>query len=350
MTLSMINKYNKQLMTVVRDRNKKPYLRIALEAIHFGIFKKEFPSFYFGKFLYRKGIKNYNQYLSSKEVDKITFSKKFHKYEYASLLRNKLAFSLFTENNKLATPKLISYNFKKTFFLNSKTFTITSKYQLYDFFSNYFELTSLKKIFLKPLADMGGVGCMVMTKDTLKEDIKIYGSNILASDCVHQEVVIQHSEINKIYAHCINTIRFDTYIDKGNNIHILSAMMRFGQGGSFVDNASAGGFYVPLDMINGELKEKGCQRLKYGGKELLSHPDTGVIFKGYKIPFFKEACDLVIQAVTKIPDRIVGWDIAISKDGPVLIEGNDNNSFITPDIAYGGYLGHPMFQEIMKEA
>ncbi len=47
---------------------------------------------------------------------------------------------------------------------------------------------------------------------------------------------------------------------------------------------------------------------------------------------------------------MIGWDVAISENGPLIIEGNDNNSLFMSDIAYGGYLKHPLFKEILEEA
>ena len=54
------------------------------------------------------------------------------------------------------------------------------------------------------------------------------------------------------------------------------------------------------------------------------HPYTKVKIKGFKVPYFKEAIDLVIEASKKIPQiKYVGFDIAISDKGPVIIEGNE---------------------------
>ena len=90
----------KQRISVfLNDKERKPILKIIKEAIVFWFVKKELPFFYFGKFLYRKNVTNYTDYLSSKEVDEITLSKKMHQYQYASILRNKLSFAVYMEYN-----------------------------------------------------------------------------------------------------------------------------------------------------------------------------------------------------------------------------------------------------------
>ncbi|WP_062059392.1 sugar-transfer associated ATP-grasp domain-containing protein [Aquimarina longa] len=341
---------HKRLLVILQDDNRKGFFQIIKEAIIFWIAKKEFPYFYFGKFLYRKNVKNYTEYLSSKEVDKITLSKNLHHFQYSSLLRNKLAFAFYMEKNAMPVPPLISYNLGNTFFYESQMYTIIDNESLYDFFNTVFINTGKKSLFIKSITEMGGTGVYLITQQNLKKEIDSCGAYILANDCIHQEVVIQNDVVNKIYKHSVNTIRFDTYIDKNANIHILSAFMRFGGGGNVIDNGSSGGLYVSVDLEKGTLIGKSHQLMKYGGRQLEAHPDTDVVFHNFEIPYFKESCELIKKAVAYIPDRIIGWDIAISTNGPVIIEGNDNNSFITPDIAYGGYLKHPMFKEIIEEA
>ncbi|WP_299311826.1 sugar-transfer associated ATP-grasp domain-containing protein [uncultured Aquimarina sp.] len=340
----------KRVLVILNDNNRKGFFRIIKEAVSFWIEKKEFPYFYFGKFLYRKDVKNYKDYLSSKEVDKITLSKNLHHFQYASLLRNKLAFAFYMEKNNMPVPSLISYNLGNRFFNNSVFQMIDSKQNLIAYYHNLFDETGKTRIFVKAITEMGGTGTYLITKQNLEEEIGKYGTYILTNDCIHQEVIEQHDNINRIYEHSVNSIRFDTYIDKNNDIHILMAYMRFGSGGSVVDNTSFGGFYVGVDKKNGVLKSKSYQFMKYGGGQMEMHPDTGVVFKGYKIPYFQEACDLVEKCVTYIPDRIIGWDIAIAKNGPIIIEGNDNTSLLGPDVTYGGLLKHPLYKEILKEA
>lgn len=340
----------KRASVFLNDKNKKGFFLILKEAVLFWIVKKEFPYFYFGKFLYRKGIHNYKDYLSSKEVDTITLSKNFHQYQYTSLLRNKLAFANYIEQNNLPVPRLLSYNFGGKFYYNAMIHHMDTIEGLNKFFVLMFGDLGISSVFVKSVKDMGGIGCFLIKKESLQEDLQKYGAYILNNDCIHQEVIVQHPKINRIYKNSLNTIRFDTYIDKESEIHILSAFMRFGRGGSVIDNGSLGGIYVSVDIESGTLKGKSHQLMKYGGGQLDAHPDSKILFDGFVIPYFQESKELVIKAVSYIPNRIIGWDIGISEIGSVLIEGNDNNSLITPDIAYGGYLKHPLFKEIMEEA
>jgi hypothetical protein len=56
-----------------------------------------------------------------------------------------------------------------------------------------------------------------------------------------------------------------------------------------------------------------------------AHPDTGEAIEGRVLPFWDEARRLAIRAHRAFADRVViGWDIAILENGPILIEGNGN--------------------------
>lgn len=345
-----LNLFKQRFSVFITDKNRKSLLIILKESLHFWIVKKEIPYFYFGKFLYRKEVIRYMDYLGSKEVDRITLSNKLHKFQYSSTLRNKLSFAIYMQENRFPVPKLISFNYENRFYFNKTMQLVNSEKTLLLFMNTVFKDTDITSIFIKSITGMGGSGCFLLTKENLAVEVKQYAKQILANDFIHQLVVEQHAAINTIYQHSINTIRFDTYIDKKGKTHILSAFMRFGTGGSFVDNSSSGGMYVAVDIEKGKLVGKSYQLMKNGGKQLEKHPDSNTLFDGFVIPYFQESKILIEKAVSYIPDRIIGWDIAISNNGPVLIEGNDNNSFIAPDIAYGGYLKHPMFKEILEEA
>jgi hypothetical protein len=341
---------NKRLQVIIKDPNKKSPFLILKEVLIYMYIKRETPYYYFGKFLYRKKVSNFKDYLSWKETNLIAFSKKFNCYPYTSLLKNKLAFSLYCSENNLPTPKLVSYNFGSSFFNMGQLSKIDTYKELIAFFDTVLMKSKKTALFLKPVGASGGLGCILLKKETLSSQIEQHFKELISQDYIHQELIIQHSEINKINPNCINTLRFDTYIDNANKYHITSIFMRFGIGKSIVDNSSSGGFYVKVELNDGRLNQTGVQLMKYGGKEFTMQPDTKFIFGGFKIPFFNEACELVLKAVDYIPDKVIGWDIAITETGPILVEGNNNNSIFVSDIAYGGLLKKPIFKEILFEA
>lgn len=337
-----------RLLVLLKDKNKKSYLKIIKEFVHLAILKKEIPFYYF-KYVYRKNVVNYKDFVSTKEANRIKYRDTFHKDEHLAIISNKLNFSLYCEKNNIPTPKLISHNFGKHFFLNGKMYPVHNEDDLVNFFKVVFEYYKKESLFVKPISMYGGIGCFLISKKNLKEDISQCASFVMENSCIHEELIIQHPEINKIHPGCINTVRMETFIDKEGQIHILSALMRFGIGKSIVDNAHSGGFYVGIDLEKGCLKNIGHQYMEFGGATLTSHPDNNFVFDGFKIPYCDEISELVTKAVQFLPDRYIGWDVAISADGPLIIEANEYPSIFITDIAYGGYLNHPIYKDIIKE-
>lgn len=140
-----------------------------------------------------------------------------------------------------------------------------------------------------------------------------------------QEKITQHEKINTLFSHSINTIRLVTvYNKKENKVEVFSVGLRIGAGNNDVDNWAMGGLFVGIGKKTGKLKKYGFYKPSHGTKAI-THPDTGVIFEGYQIPFYSEAIimakkfHLILRGVHSI-----GWDIAICNDGPCFIEGNDN--------------------------
>ena len=53
------------------------------------------------------------------------------------------------------------------------------------------------------------------------------------------------------------------------------------------------------------------------------HPASGAYLPGFQIPFWPELTACVRRAMDRVPGMgYVGWDIAVTPDGPELIEGN----------------------------
>ena len=57
--------------------------------------------------------------------------------------------------------------------------------------------------------------------------------------------------------------------------------------------------------------------------EAVVHPLTGVKIVGFEVPFWSECLDLAREAALHdLSNRSIGWDIAVTANGPGLLEGN----------------------------
>ncbi len=338
-----------RISVVLNDKDKKGLLVIIKEVIVLWVIKKRFPKHYFGRFLYRKNSGPYKNFLDNTEYNKIIRSKELNPQEYAPLVNNKLIFATFCERLNIPSPKVLGYNFKTDFFYNGTVQRITEIAQMVEYFEKLYSSTGLEKVFIKSLNGLGGKETHLLERSTMVGTLKELGSTFLNQAFIHQACIEQHPAISKIYPGSVNTLRLETYVDKNNKPGFLGAIIRFGAGGSPIDNISSGGFFVIADLDTGILSERGMQALLYGGKTLPEHPDTGFIFKGFKLPYFEESKALCLKLVRYLPSRLVGWDIAITPAGPVVIEGNVSPGINIGEIGYGGYVKHPIYKEIFAK-
>jgi len=193
---------------------------------------------------------------------------------------------------------------------------------------------SIDKLFIKPTYGVGGKGifafhrkdnCFVSHKNNIQLN-KDFLNGISNSDYIIQEGLFQHKILNEIYPHSINTFRIFTQCIDEKEISTLFAILRIGQGSMEIDNASSGGMYVKINLETGILDKKA---LSITGKEYLKHPDSNFVFDGFPIPFWPEIKLLAEKTALKFKEvKYLGWDIALTENGPVIIEANN-----APDIS-----------------
>lgn len=87
-----------------------------------------------------------------------------------------------------------------------------------------------------------------------------------------------------------------------------------------ITNALQGSIFGIVDLDSGVVISDLCS---YNDDVFHEHPDTGFVSKGFEVPYWQDILKLTAEAASVVPQvGYVGWDVAISKDGPVLIEGN----------------------------
>ena len=75
-----------------------------------------------------------------------------------------------------------------------------------------------------------------------------------------------------------------------------------------------------LDVDTGIVTTQGADLMEH---RFLLHPTTGLTIPGFQVPQWEQVRRTVEEAVTLVPNAIiVGWDVAVTAQGPVLIEGN----------------------------
>ena len=170
----------------------------------------------------------------------------------------------------------------------------------------------------KPITGISGKGIQFYTAS--EENVEsIYEKAMKDQTLLIEQEVIQHPAMARIHPLSINTIRVVTIQIEGR-VGIPFLCLRTGNGNR-VDNLNSGGFAAKIDPETGIVCSDGVGKFN---RASALHPLTGIAFKGYKIPMFQEVLALAHAAALRAPHvGLVGWDVAISNQGPILIEGND---------------------------
>lgn len=161
---------------------------------------------------------------------------------------------------------------------------------------------------------------------------------------VVQAKVEQHPELARLNASSLNTMRIGTYItkpqdgdDSAPEVLLDYACLRVGRAGANSDNWSTGGVMIRMDLETGRLG-RGRFAPEYGGAFLEQHPDNNICFAGLGLPYWEDAKALCLRLAKALPSvRSVGWDVAITEDGPLIIEGNCPWGIFNPQANDVGY-------------
>ena len=174
-------------------------------------------------------------------------------------------------------------------------------------------------VFVKPTSSYGGVGVERITYQEDTDYAELLNRLLENKQYLADEAVVQHPVMNQLFPGSVNTVRIATLVANGDS-HFLYALQRIGSGNNHVDNVSSGGMYTKVGK-DGMLEFPAfCDKT---GLFYDVHPVTGTPYIGFEIPMFKEAVELCLKAAKVNPGLgYIGWDVAITPAGPVLIEGN----------------------------
>ena len=186
------------------------------------------------------------------------------------------------------------------------------------------ELRNVGPIFVKPTIDSGSAkgiftanfqdGVDVESGKSIEEVI-----NLKRQNYVIQEFAKCSDDIAKLYDGCLNTFRIMTYRWK-DEFYAMPGVLRIGSGGGKVDNAHAGGMFIAIDE-DGILGKKAMTEFMNVYEK---HPDSGIVFDGYKVSGYPKVVEAALRLHKMIPELgSIAWDFSIDETGrPLLIEAN----------------------------
>ena len=137
-------------------------------------------------------------------------------------------------------------------------------------------------------------------------------------------IVEQHEILSSMNPDCLNTARITTLLRSDGTLDYLCATIRVGLDKP-IDNFGAGGIAALVDLATGVVIGPAIRRDPNDTTHYLVHPFTGCPLVAVELPWWPETLSMIERAARVVPTvRTVGWDVAFTPTGPLLVEANDN--------------------------
>lgn len=302
-----VKKENERLKQIVTDAIKSNLL--------FG-FK---PHEYFMYDLADKKVREWAEYLA--ERDRVSTLNHAFGLELKAQLRDKWAFY------QLARP-----------FFKREIFHLTTDTSIEEF-ANYAK--RVKHLFCKPTDGHMGIGIARYDIDETSDCPTIYHELLtLCQDWVVEECIMQGREMAVWNESSVNTIRFPAFYRNGMFTPYYPRI-RTGRKGQIVDNVAQGGLVAFIDAKTGIINTDGYFKKN---EICISHPDSGIKFKGTAIPHWNELLKYAEELHKALPKHVyIAWDFAYSTKGWDVVEANWGQMDSTQMI-----IGHGIRKEFHK--
>lgn len=324
---------------------RKSKFKMAIENLLWAIKYKELCTYYFLYGLDLKGHdpKEYVGYTEFRVMRNIINirqwenKKTLYTFNYLALVRDKFVFYQYCKSLGIPFPRLIALisNRKVSWYDGQKMV--------------WSDIESIKDKdfsgFCKETKGESGIGAFVL--DVKDGKISISGKPSTLEDLMEkignatyiiQERLKNHSELDKIYPHSLNTLKLQTMLNSDGSVSFFSAIQRFGANGSFIDNGASGGIIVGVNE-QGFLNDFGFQEPHTGNEQLIIHgihPNTQQKFAGMKLPYWDE----IIETAKTFHKFLYGipsicWDVAMTENGICFTEGGEDWEIAANQAALG---------------
>lgn len=199
------------------------------------------------------------------------------------------------------------------------------------------ETLPARDLFIKPLQGKGGRGAMRaryrgaqryrLSDGQLLSERQLIGHLARLSErraLLVQECLVNHPEITDLCADALSCVRTVTVRTPTGAFEVTNAAFRMAQrSDTVVDGLHRGGLVAKVDLDSGVLGPATDLGFKPHVGWVRANPHSGVQIAGRTLPMWDELKAVAVKAHSAFPYKVaVGWDIAITADGPVVVEGN----------------------------
>ncbi len=246
---------------------------------------------------------------------------------YAALARDKFLTHLILERNGIPTPELYAY-------YNPEKSGADFNAVLHDLQSKRVSSCVAKPavdgahgqgVFVCNGIDYESDDCIMIKSNGERLSLRLFCEQNKSSSWLFEGRVVQSAQIGNINPSSVNTIRLMTALYPDGHVNAFAAFMKFGRAGSDVDNAGSGGnIDCAFDVDTGTCYNT-VQFNSYSSViKCDRHPDSNILINGMRIENWDEIKREICEYQSRIPElKAIGWDVALTDDGPVIIEINN---------------------------
>ena len=267
---------------------------------------------------------------------------------WSALSEDKWLSYRFLKSFDIKVPETIAV-IDKTFRSFGSTLKISAPMELRDFL----EKNHRYPIFAKPNAGIGSCGAVIITgiDDT---NVFLDQSDPLTFDNLFEELIgdrtyllqsfIKNHTIISAFSQYLATIRAVNLV-KSDSVVTPFYMLKIPSSTNIADNLwRKGNIIADVDPENGVIR-RAIRGRGINTEELDNHPETGEKLVGLTLPYWNELKNVNHTCARLFaPVRYNSLDIALTQDGPVVIEVNTGGSFELPQLASGsGFLTEEIY-------
>jgi hypothetical protein len=208
---------------------------------------------------------------------------------------------------------------------------------------------SLPQLWVKSLRLKGGAGGARWTRDggTYRdaEGRSLSSAELVEhfreQDCIVQPLVENHAVIQRVSNGALASVRIVTGLNEKREAEHVTSQLILPHGAR---ETSVAGIICTISSETGRVERAAMP----DGMPLTHHPDTNMPIAGTALPFWRESIELVCRAHAASFAKFVflGWDVALTRDGPVLLETNSGWGALFHQML-DGPLGHTPFSRIV---
>ena len=136
-------------------------------------------------------------------------------------------------------------------------------------------------------------------------------------DCIVQPFIENHPDIAYVTNGTLAPLRIVTGVNARGKAEFVTALFVLPHGSC---ETRFEGILCSIEHKQGRIR---CAVLA-GGEAITNHPDSGAPVVGIVLPCWQECIDLVLRAHEVAFSRFafLGWDVALTREGPLLLETN----------------------------